>query len=256
MKIDLQPLMGEYALAAWAAQETAEAWWQALPPPRRYGIAASYFILAKLMAERREQSLAFFVEELLERLLQGLSRRTRREELVYPGRVRGKINWPATFKVRFGRDYDPSRFVCRELRYEYDTPENQLVRFLAQRTLESFHLVPEALRSGGWLAAGSREPLALADSFTWLENRLNERLRHVHFREITLPTHVTPEHLLRASTNRMEEYGTVATLYTQYEAVVMRGEWAAVQRLLQQGLVIPAGPEPLWDGVNPAVLRA
>ena len=256
MAADLQALLGGYALEALAAGQPAAEWWRALPPPRRYAIASCYFILAPTPLAEGGLTLSFFIEELMERLLQGLSRRTRREEKVYPGRVRGKINWPSTFKVRFGRDFDPSRFVCRELRYEYDTPENQLLRFLTQRLLESFHLVPETLRRGEWLPAGSDQPRPLLANLTRLENRLNERLRHVHFREITLPTHVTPDHLLRAGTSRSEEYAAVAQLYQQYEAIVLRGEWGPVQALLRAGLVLPAGPEPLWAGVNAAVLRA
>ena len=251
-----ESLLSQLALEALQAEKSPVDFWRSLPPSRRYAVASTYFTVAVAPLTPDGLTLDHFLEQIVARLLQGLSRRTRREEVTYSGRVRGTINWPATFKARHGRDYDPTRFVCRELRYEYDTMENQLLRFFVQRLVESIHLVPDSIRRGEWFAIGRNESISIADRMNRLESRLTEQLRHVHFREVTLPTHITPEHLLRAGTSRTEEYGAVATLYRQYVAIVRNGEWSSTRRLLRTGLVLPAGTEPLWDGVNVAVLRA
>ncbi len=73
-----------------------------------------------------------FVNVTLERLLRGLVSQTNRTQREYRGRVRGRVAWAATWKARLSKEYDPTKFVCTEVRRQFDTPENQLLRFMVE----------------------------------------------------------------------------------------------------------------------------
>ncbi|MGC4046453.1 MAG: hypothetical protein QM758_21895 [Armatimonas sp.] len=61
------------------------------------------------------------------RLATQLKRRTCRQRIVTEGRVRGRIEWAATFHERATGS---SGYVCREARPDYDQPENQCLFYV------------------------------------------------------------------------------------------------------------------------------
>lgn len=102
---------------------------EVLPSAMHKAARATYFLL-----DTSEQYDAeTFITYTLGRLMRQLNHNTRQQPVVYQGRVRGRIMWPATFKAHYGQDYDPSRYVCREVRKQYDTPENQLLKYLIEQ---------------------------------------------------------------------------------------------------------------------------
>lgn len=64
------------------------------------------------------------------RLAAQLKRRTCRTRVVTEGRVRGRVEWAATFQERAT---GASGYVCREARPDYDQLENQCLFFLMAR---------------------------------------------------------------------------------------------------------------------------
>ena len=183
-----------------------------------------------------------FVTEVLERLLQQLNCRMERETIVYEGRVRGKILWPATLKSRYTGDYDPTRYVCLDARRRFDTPQNQLLRYVVETLWRCLRRVPEVMRAGRcfYPHSGRTDLETIGDRLAEMEGTLHRLRGHVRLREVELLSHVTPEHVYRAETSKMEEYGLAAELYRRYDAAVLSRSWDAVVRFSSSVLPLPA----------------
>lgn len=215
---------------------------QLLPPDRQPAAKAAYFLL-HVDAETDVDS---FVTRSLDRLLQQLSHHTRQVPVQQRERVRGRINWPATYKARFEQDYDPVRFVCREVRHQYDTPENQLLKYVLDRIERSLDAVPERLRNGAcyFPADLARPPVRVS---VWLENiksRLLQLRRNIRLRSVTLPPAVDETHLLHANLSRVEEYADVAQLYRRFQSVVAA---PSLDSLVPVGRRVLLAPDQLDD---------
>ena len=104
-----------------------------------------------------------------------------------------RVAWPATYKARYGEDYDPARFVCFEVRHQFDTPENQLVKHLVTQIEHCVQAVPPILRTGVcYFPAGRlRGPFFVADRLAGLETALSRFRRNVTMRSVTLPDQIT-----------------------------------------------------------------
>lgn len=208
-----------------------------LPPDWHAAAKAAYFLLHV----DATGDVASFVTRTLDRLLQQLSHHTQQIAVEQRERVRGRINWPATYKARFGQDYDPARYVCREVRHQYDTPENQLLKYLLDRIERTLDDVPEALRNGAcyFPADFDRPPVRVN---VWLENtksRLLQLRRNVRLRDVTLPPTVDESHLRRARLSRVEDYSIVAQLYERYEAIAAAPSLDALIPLGKRIIITP-----------------
>jgi hypothetical protein len=232
---------------------------QVLPVEMHSVARATYFLLD--VGGRCE--VETFITYTLNRLLRQLSHNTMQRPVIYRKRVRGRILWPATYKARYGDDYDPSRYVCQEVRHLYDTPENQLLKYVIERLGECLRMVPQVVRAGGCYfgAAGNfqRTALATAKRLEKMEMALNRFRRNIYLHQVSLPSAINEVHLLRSETSRAEEYADVAQLYRRYRKIITMSQWHEVAQIGQRVLPLPervdAEGEP-WINLGVAVIRS
>jgi len=220
-------------------------------------VAATFFLLSLEWPGGVER----FITHSLERLLQQLSRSTERQQVECRGQVRGRIEWPATFKARYAQDYDPSRFVCREVRNRYDTPENQLLKFVMESIDECLKAVPAVVREGVCYLPDTETALSLvtATRLGRMEATMRRLWRNVRLQEIHVPESITEYHLLRAQTAQLEEYAQVARVYRHYQAIVLRPSRDSLVRVGRHVLPLPCRrgeAEDRWIRLGAAILRA
>jgi hypothetical protein len=268
----VEPADGEMAvlrrLLGLAMAPQQEAAWQELErPAARFAIAATFFLLC--VPARDESGLPdveFFAVNVLERLLQHLSRRTEELQTEYQGRVRGRIVWPATYKARYGQDYDPSRYVCREVRHQFDTPENQTVKYAAEHVIGGcLSAVPDLLRAGTCYQAFPREGreahsrIGIAIRLANIETALNRFRHNAYMREVTLPRQLTDTHTVRAGMAKLDEYRAAVQICRYYEEIVRAPSRATLVSIGQRVLPLPArtgdDAEP-WLRLAAAILRS
>lgn len=222
-----------------------------------FAVSATFFLL-DVDQERDVESFTIYT---LGRLLQHLSRRTEQLQVEYQGRVRGRIVWPATYKARYGEDYDPSRYVCREVRHQYDTPENQLLKYLAERIDECLKVVPAVLRSGACYFAPSQAHRSLRTAIRLgnMETALNQFRRNIYMRDVTLPHRITDSHLQRARTAAMDEYRAVVRIYERYQEIVAAPSQDKITEIGRRMLPLPGrmgrDADP-WLQLGADILRA
>jgi hypothetical protein len=182
-----------------------------------------------------------FLTSKLERLLRRISRSTEPLQTEYQGRVRGRIIWPASFKARYRQDYDPSRYVCREVKRQYDTPENQLLKFLVERIHEIVRSVPEVIRQGFCYFPSSETPSLIEIRLRQMENALSTFRLDARLRDVSLPPRITESHILRAETARIEDYGDVAKVYRRYRQLVLSPEYQRTMMLVADRVLLLPG---------------
>ena len=232
--------------------------WPELAPAVRRAVQACYFLLDADPAGDAE----ILASQVLERLLRQLSHTTEQRQVEYRGRLRGRIGWPATFKARASADYDPTRYVCRAVHHDFDTPENQLLKFVVERVHECLQVVPEIVRCGTcyFPAMGGRDALAIASRLGRMEPAVNSFRRNARLRTVTLPEQIGERHLLRAETASLEEYATVAHIYRRYQALVGSPRWhEQVAVVGKRMLLLPERWTPEsdpWIRLGAAILRS
>ncbi len=228
-----------YALLRRLSQRPADWTWAAQTDRQRLAQTATYFLLTTGRDETGPGAFNFLLTGL-PRLLQQLSRRTEHELIVLPGRVRGQVVWPATFRARYGAELDVSRFVCREVTHAYDNPENQLLVFLLVRLADCLALVPPAIRGGVLVDLDSGDARAVAPILSQIEMALHAARRHVLLRRVRPPASFEAVHLQRARQARSSDiYRQVAVLAERHRRVVGQFELAQFQALMARQLLLP-----------------
>jgi hypothetical protein len=247
----LQRLLG-LALAAHGPPRWAE-----LPPALRRAARDAYFLLDADAAGDAETFATFS----LGRLLRQLHRTTERQQITFRGQAPGAVAWPATLKARYAEDHDPLRYVCRVVRHDFDTPENQLVKYLVERLIECMRVVPGAIRAGVsyFPLGGGRETLPTAARLSRIEPALNSFRRDARVRSIALPDRIDALHLTRADGADLEEYHIAASLVRRYQALMLPSGWpqqiAAIGRRV---LLLPGRPgaeADAWINLAAGLLR-
>jgi hypothetical protein len=183
-----------------------------------------------------------FIQYTLARLLLQLSHSTEQHPVEYHAQVRGRVLWNATYKARFSEEYNPSIYVCAEVRQRYDNPENQLLKYLLERIECELKDIPPAIRNGRcYLPYGeTRLPQDTAHRLEALETAIHRLKRSARLREITTPIEINERHLLRAETSRTEEYTIAAELYFHYKGTVLRPSWSRLAAIARRILPLPA----------------
>jgi hypothetical protein len=227
--------------------------------PARLHLAARATYLLLNVDQRGD--VETFVTHTLGRLLRQLNHNTQQQQIEVPGRVRGRVVWSATYKARYAQDYDPTRYICREVRHLYDTPENQLLKYVVEQVTRWLKAVPKALQAGACYisAEDERRPLLTATRLARMELTLNALRYHRRLQDVTLPASITPTHLLRAENARLEEYADVARIYTLCQATVASPAWDAVMAIGRHALPLPGGVAPesdMWIRFGACMLRA
>jgi hypothetical protein len=202
----------------------------------RRGLCAAYF----LADTRPEFDVAQFVTSEVPLLLRCLSRATQPQRIEQADRIRGRIDWPATYKARTQAEYNPGLYVYREIKRRYDTPENQLLKYLLVNIAHMIGDVPDCLMTAEqWSSQNNGAPYWLATRLQPLRDRIPLLLSHIRVREISLPTTITSRHLIRARTSKSEFYGAIAQLYVHYEQIVLRYRWNYLRQLFRHTLLLP-----------------
>lgn len=238
--------------AAGAKGDVPPAIWQTVGSD--FPTTAAYFLLD---IEAEENGVEPYATITLPRLQQQLVRNTERRLVEHRSQVRGRVVWAATQKARHNRDYDPSRYVCREVRREYDTLENQLVKYMIAQIERCLAAVPEWIWNGVCYMPG-RPPAFTAERLGRIESALHNLARNVRLREITLPTRITQQHLHKAAIAHDRGYHQTAHLYQQYVQTVLKPTWATIQKSGQRALPLPARTgtrENGWIDLGAAILR-
>lgn len=214
----------------------------------RRGLCAAYF----LSDTRRNLDVAVFLIQTVPMLLRRLHRTTQHQRVEYTGQIRGRVDWPATYKARYCDDYNPALYVCRQPERRDDTPENQLLKYMLLSIKRLVADVPDVLLEAEcWSSKAAGEPGWLAARTKILEHRLRAALTHIRLREVEPPPVITPRHLLRARTSKTELYGLVAQLYDQYKQVVLCYRWERIGPIFRQTLLLP----PSGDAQGDRLLR-
>lgn len=212
---------------------------------------ATYFILDLVSASHpiavRDQGLSTltgvdpFIQLTLARLLLQLSHSTEQHPVQYHAQVRGRILWDATYKARFSEEFNPTVYICSQVRQRYDNPENQLLKYLLESIEAGLKNIPLAIRRGKcYLPQGeSRLPEETTRRLEALETTIHRLKRNARLREITTPSEINERHLLRAGTCRTEEYSVAAELYFQYKRTVLRPSWHSLAATARRILPLP-----------------
>ena len=186
-----------------------------------------------------------FITTTLTRLLHQLNRSSEQRQQLFHGQVRGRVQWDATYKARYSGDFDRTIFVCREVHHRYDTPENQLLKYMIEEIEKCIQAIPPVIRSG-FCYIPSHSGLELADDISTqhrlerLEGVLRRLHRNVRIREVKTPARIDEFHLLRAETSRLEEYALVAHLYRSYQHIIVQPSWEGLQEIGRTCLPLPA----------------
>jgi len=205
---------------------------------RQLGLAAFLF----------GQQVTAFVEVTVPMLLRQLSRITEPERVKRRGQIRGRIDWAATYKTRFSEDNDPTVFVCRQVRRQYATLENELLKYVLTMLQDLVNHVPSNLHPGAyWSPHPSFGPRPVRLRLIRLNEKLTSYLKHIYLREIETPHRITSRHLLRARTSKTEWYAEVADLHDHYVHLVVEVRTTYLVDMLRQCLILPASPDGLGD---------
>ncbi len=220
------------------------------------GLPETYFLLGMDRAGGVER----FVTYHLGRIVQQLSRYTEQKQVAYSGQVRGRVLWSATYKARTTGDVNPHRFICREVERRYDTPENQLVKYVIEKLAEMLYTIPEIVRSGAcyFPDGGLVAPTVTATRLRRMETALNQLRYHVRLREIPLPHEIDAVHLTAAANHRMEEYAELKRVYELYRDLCLQPKWKIFVQVGQQSLPLPGtlqGEGEKWVGIAAAILQ-
>jgi hypothetical protein len=226
---------------------------------QQFAMSATYFLLDV----RGRVSIERFATFTLSRILQQLTRETEQRYITYSGQVRGRLNWSQTIKARYSGDYDPTRYVCREVKRRYDTLENQLLKQVVEDIYACLMAVPPVMRQGACYypvrQTGRYRPVATAVRLGRIETALNQARYNVRFREITRPDVISPDHLRAAELSRQEEYADVALLYRHYQALLTSPtRWQALAHTGRRVLPLPARTDAdgaLWLQLGAAILK-
>jgi hypothetical protein len=180
-------------------------------------------------------------------LLHQLSRTTEPQRVILHGRVRGKVDWSATYKARYSEDANPTVFVCQQSWRRFDRPENQLFKFLLHTIQSCLIRVSSPLREwrawGPALCTSQGEPLFIADYLATIAHRVRHFTTHAYLREVNLPENISGRHLLAARTSKTELYSKLAGLYKLYNNVVAVPDWSEWASILSHTLPLPREAE-------------
>jgi len=120
----------------------------------RLGLGASQLPLLRAMSPlaAHDDALVSFATNWLPELIRALPSRAHVEQRTWRGGFHGRLDIPATVQLHTGGD--PSAFVTRARRRQFDLPENVFVRSLASRSMRLLESLDarELLHGNSWTA--------------------------------------------------------------------------------------------------------
>lgn len=225
-------------------------------------VGATYFLLAPSPISQPKPSIGDGVEAFmsiaLHRLLQHLTHRTDLRMVDYQGQVRGRIVWPQTYKARYSDNYDPSRIVCREARFQYDTPENQLIKHVVECIQRSLLQIPNVMRLGICYSSNSQNTRTTINRIAVIETALKQYRRNIYMQRVTSVEKLDETHRQRAQLADLDEYREALKLFDFYQNVVVNTSFDVIAECGKQLLPLPGYTElstDLWLKLGVEILR-
>lgn len=183
-----------------------------------------------------------FIDVTVPSLLYQLSRQTIREQVETHGRVQGRVDWPSTYKSRLSQDNDPSVLVCRQVRRQYATPENELFKYVLEWLQHVLGDTSSDLRSGiFWTQPNLGHAASVAVALSARYEQMQRYLSHIYLRDITAPNRITGRHLQKALVAKTEEYAEVAVIYEKCTQIASIDQVSTIAELVRHCLVLPTG---------------
>jgi hypothetical protein len=216
--------------------------WEQPPRALLESAAAAYLLLG---AEPGDAGT--FLLGGLEGLTRELSRSSTQHTVSDQRGLRGRVLWGPTVAIQAERGDGGPAYVYREVRHQYDTPENQLLRHTLEGLAHGLQRLAPALRAGVCYTRvdGTLEPRPAAARLERLEAALLRARACAGLRAVTPLARVEARHLARAETARNEAYATVSKMYRQHVALLDPQGWRdALAALGRRVLVLPAGDGP------------
>ena len=191
-----------------------------------------HFVLSKPVLD--------FVRELPNRVRR-IKKESRRAKTVTHGRVEGKIDWSETTKLRNSDNYgDNTVFACETPSYEYDIPENLVLKkvlgIIYDVVTKELESVDYSWRTQGWKEDRIRD---IRDVFD----------KNVHVNRITDYGEIDlrPRDLDAARKSRNPLYYRSYELYEKYERLMSNNLEDDIERLLRETLVEPKEVSTLFE---------
>lgn len=221
--------------------------WDSPTAPQRRSAALAYLLLG-----RGSQDAESFLTGGLDQLLRELGRASAARVVADSRGLRGRVLWAATIAARAEQGYAGTTLLYREVRHQFDSLENQLLRYVVEELYAGLIGLPAALRGSLCYFPGpaATEPVAAEPRLQRIEAALRRARASLCLRDATLPARIEARHLARAETARNEGYGRVSQIYRQYTAMRDPLGWRqAIGRAGRGVLVLPTGEGPeamLW----------
>jgi hypothetical protein len=218
------------AYAQCAVQPVSAETFQMLAGPRGQlaDVSAAMFLLNRPQVGIYA-GVSWFVLQSAPVLVQQLNRSTQPTRVVLRDRVRGRIDWTATYKSRYASDLHPGVFVCQQIRRDMDRPENQLLKYVLARVR---HCLDNALpRLQSWDAWGPAflsndgRPTPIVSYLADLAHRVRRLFAHIHLRDVALPDAIDARHLSAARSAKNPLYTDVVAVYEDYVHLVQEPDW-------------------------------
>jgi hypothetical protein len=217
--------------------------WDNPAKPMRQAAALAYLLLDRQPPHDTES----FITTGLDNLVRELTRSSVRSVVSDQRGLRGRVLWSATIAARADHGDSGPTYVYRETRRQYDTPENQLLRFVVEQLYAGLKLLPPQLRSGQCYSpvGGLAERAPAAARLARIESALRRALSSVGLRATTLPARIEPHHILRAETAHNEGYALASRTYRRYSELVSPVSWrAALGRIGRRTIILPGDSSP------------
>lgn len=190
------------------------------------------------------------VKEFISSLLQeirNIKTSTRKENRLYKGEVRGRINWQGTIASRYQSSYpDSTAYVCQETSKDFNITENLVLKKL----LSIINSIVYKDLDG--------KP----ENYLWLESwlgdaNLTEILRQVYYRNIYIRridisgVNITPRMIEAARVSRNSLYRNAANLLKQYYDYIKQDNWKkdnqALKELFNSTFIQPESESVLFE---------
>jgi hypothetical protein len=230
-------------LLAMAMAPPSPSIWDNPAKPMLQAAALAYLLLDRQPPDDAES----FITTGLDNLVRELARSSVRSVVTDQRGLRGRVLWSATFAARADHGDSGATYVYYETRRQYDTPENQLLRFVVEQLYAGLKLIPPQLRSGQCYVpvGGMAERAPAAARLARIESALQRALFSVGLRATTLPARVEPHHILRAETARNEGYALASRVYKRYTELASPLGWrSALGRVGRRMIILPSESSP------------
>lgn len=183
-----------------------------------------------------QQKLKTFLQNDLREILKSATHTNRVRTIVSKSCIRGKPIWDKTICSRVTGRIDQSSFITQPQSSSYNTPENQLLKLFLNnisQTIEAF--------------IADVGTVAMSQQFIELKAITDAALKQSWMKEVDRKYRMSPIMRIGAQRSRLKQYSTVATLESEFEAVLNETRLEAILNLLKRGWLEPVQDDDLFE---------